>query len=196
MCDNHPNLLWIITDHLRYQALSGNGNLNVDTPNIDRLAQEGVACDYAISQYPVCTPFRAGLVTGQYNHINGVRVHGDLLPPDRRTIAHAFRDAGYRTSWVGKWHLAGVNGVAGWSAGEDYWVHPFLRGGFEDWFGFDVSNNSSEYFDEEFYQKISDEFAFFCKNFEVNQIDILRDSFHLKTNYLLTIIEILECLKE
>ena len=80
-------------------------------------------------------------MTGQYCHKNGVRVNGDILTPDKGTIAHAFRDAGYRTSYVGKWHLAGVNGAGNFWAGEDFWVHPSLRGGFEDWFGFDQSTN-------------------------------------------------------
>ena len=141
MADNRPNLLWIMTDQLRYHALGCSGDANTQTPNIDRLAAEGVACDAAFSHYPVCMPFRAGLLTGQYNNVNGVRIHGDLLPPDRRTIAHAFRQAGYRTSWVGKWHLASVSSLSGWTSGEDYWVHPFLRGGFEDFYGFDLSNH-------------------------------------------------------
>jgi len=84
-------------------------------------------------------------VSGQYATTCGVPLHGDFLHHDRRTVAHTFREAGYRTSYVGKWHLAGEHGInmvseQGW-AGEDYWVHPELRGGFEDWFGFNLSNN-------------------------------------------------------
>jgi len=140
-----PNLLWLFCDQLRYHALSCSGDPNVETPNIDRLAAEGVRFTNAFSHYPVCVPFRAGLVTGQYATTCGVPLHGDILHHDRRTVAHAFREAGYRTSYVGKWHLAGEHGInlvseAGW-AGEDYWVHPDLRGGFEDWFGFNLSNN-------------------------------------------------------
>ena len=138
-----PNLLWIFCDQLRAQALSCNGDPNISTPHIDRLAREsgGVNFSLACSQYPICSPFRAGLITGTYAHINGLRVHGDLLPPDRRTIAHAFINSGYRTSWYGKWHMASVQGVLGWKAGADYWVHPLLRGGFQDWCGFDCSNH-------------------------------------------------------
>ena len=138
-----PNLLWLFCDQLRYHALACNGDRNIRTPNLDRLAGEGVRCTDAVSHYPVCMPFRAGLVTGQYAHVHGLRVQGDLLPPQRRTIAHAFRQAGYRTSWVGKWHLAGEHGshhFGGWQ-GQDFWVDPKLRGGFEDWYGFNVSNN-------------------------------------------------------
>ena len=127
------NLLWLFCDQLRYHALACNGDRNVATPNLDRLAGGGVRCTHAVSHYPVCMPFRAGLVTGQYAHVHGLRVQGDLFPPQSRTIAHAFRQAGYRTSWVGKWHLAGEH--------QDFWVDPQLRGGFEDWYGFNVSNN-------------------------------------------------------
>ena len=134
-----PNLLWIMADELRHHALGCNGSANVRTPNIDRLAGEGAVCETAISQYPVCMPFRAGLVTGQYAHVHGLRVHGDLLAPDTRTIAHAYRSAGYRTSYVGKLHLASTN--SNWSTGEEFWVHPRLRAGFEDFFGFDLSNH-------------------------------------------------------
>jgi arylsulfatase A-like enzyme len=86
-------------------------------------------------------PFRGGLVTGQHANLNGVRLHGDFLTPDRKTIAHAFKDSGYRTSWVGKWHLSGGLSAFGWNDGADFWVHPYLRGGFEDWFGFELSNH-------------------------------------------------------
>ena len=139
MTERRPNVLWIMADQLRHQALACNGDPNAQTPNIDRLAAEGVVCETAVSHYPVCMPFRAGLVTGQYAHVHGLRVHGDLLTPERRTVAHAFQRAGYRTSYVGKLHLAG--GVSNWTTGEEFWVHPWLRGGFEDFFGFDISNH-------------------------------------------------------
>ena len=142
---SRPNVLWIFADQLRFQALGSSGDPNVSTPNLDRLAAEGVRCTTAVSQYPVCTPFRAGLMTSRHATACGVPRHGDFLPPGSDTVAHAFGRGGYRTSYVGKWHLAGARGAntvsaAGW-AGEDFWVHPSLRGGFEDWFGFNVSNN-------------------------------------------------------
>jgi len=132
-------MLWIMADQLRYQALACNGDPNARTPNIDRLAAEGTICQTAVSQCPVCMPFRGGLVTGQYGHINGLRVHGDLLSPDRRTIAHTCRAAEYRTSYVGKLHLASTN--SNWSTGEEFWVHPRMRAGFEEFSGFDISNH-------------------------------------------------------
>lgn len=146
--DRRPNVLWIVADQLRFHALGCNGDPNVATPAIDALAAQGVRCTNAFSHYPVCMPFRAGLMTGQYAHVNGVMRHGDFLDPNARTVAHEFGDAGYRTSYVGKWHLAPESGAAlvtpgGW-AGQDFWVHPRMRGGFQDWFGFNISNNYYE----------------------------------------------------
>ncbi len=136
---NKPNLLWIFADQLRHHALGCNGDPNSKTPNIDRLAAEGCVCETAVSHAPVCMPFRAGLVTGQYAHTHGLRVHGDLLSPEARTIAHAYREQGYRTSYVGKLHLASTN--SDWSTGDEFWVHPRMRAGFEDFWGFDLSNH-------------------------------------------------------
>ena len=145
---NRYDVLWIMADQLRFHALSSSGDPNVVTPNIDRLVAEGVRCSAACSQYPVCVPFRAGLVTGRYASANGTTRHGDFLDPRARTVAHAFREAGFRTSWVGKWHLAPEAGAHmvtpdGW-IGQGFWVHPAFRGGFEDWFGFNVANNYYE----------------------------------------------------
>lgn len=147
MPTDRPNLLWIMCDQLRAQALGchGDANLAGHTPHLDRLAAEGADFTLACSQYPVCMPFRGGLVTGQHAHVHGLRVHGDMLPPPERPIARAFNEAGYRTSWFGKWHLASVQSPAGWKehdAGTDYWVHPDLRAGFTDWCGFDFSNHA------------------------------------------------------
>ncbi len=112
---DRPNLLWIFADQLRHQALACNGEANARTPHFDRLAAEGTAVATAVSHCPVCMPFRAGLMTGQYAHRHGLRVHGDLLRPGTPTVAHAYRDAGYRTSYVGKLHLASTN--SDWSTG-------------------------------------------------------------------------------
>jgi arylsulfatase A-like enzyme len=140
-----PNVLWIVADQLRYQALSSSGDPNVTTPHIDRLVAEGVSCTGAVSQYPVCVPFRASLVTGNLSPRNGTVRHGDFLPPGTPTVAHAFEAAGYRTSYVGKWHLQPETGAAfvtpGGFIGQGYWVHPAFRGGFEEWCGFNVSNH-------------------------------------------------------
>ncbi len=135
------NVLWIFVDQLRVQSLSCHGDPNVRTPNIDRLAAEGVDLTRAFSTCPICTPARGCVMTGQYPSTNGILYLGDLLLPQQPTAAHAFRRAGYRTSYVGKWHLASQQNPFGHNEGAEYWVHPLLRGGFEDWFGFELSNH-------------------------------------------------------
>jgi arylsulfatase A-like enzyme len=141
MTPRRPNLLWLFCDQLRWHSLSCNGDSNVETPNLDRLASEGANFANAYTCCSVCSPARAGVMTGQYCNVNGVRYLGDLLTSDRLTVAHAFSEAGYRTSYYGKWHLASTQNAFSHNEGADYWVHPLLRGGFEDWCGFELSNN-------------------------------------------------------
>lgn len=136
-----PNVLWIFVDQLRFQSLSCTDDPNVHTPNIDRLAAEGVSFTHAVSTCTVCTPARAAVMTGQYPSKTGILYLGDLLLPSQPTVSHAFRAAGYRTSYVGKWHLASAQNPYGHNEGSEYWVHPLLRGGFEDWFAFELSNH-------------------------------------------------------
>jgi len=135
------NVLWLFCDQLRYHNLSCNGDRNIETPNLDRLAREGANFTNAYTCCPVCSPARGAVMSGQFCNVNGVRYLGDLLAPQRRTVAHAFGEAGYRTSYVGKWHLASTQNAFSHNEGADYWVHPLLRGGFADWFGFELSNH-------------------------------------------------------
>lgn len=143
-----PNVLWVMADQFRYVSMGRAGDPNARTPHLDAFTRQGVWCTDAVSHYPVCMPYRAGLVTGLRPARNGVLRHGDFLDPSARTVAHAFKEHGYRTSWVGKWHLAPESGAAyvtpqGW-IGQDFWVHPRFRGGFDDWLAFNISNNYLE----------------------------------------------------
>jgi arylsulfatase A-like enzyme len=100
-----PNILFVFADQLRYDSLACNGNLVVQTPNIDRLAREGVSFDRAYSSCPICSPYRGQLLTGNYSHVNGVVCNEYRLFDGQRTLAHRLGDQGYRTAYVGKWHL-------------------------------------------------------------------------------------------
>jgi len=102
-----PNLLFVFSDQQRAQDAGFMGNAQVMTPNLDRLAEEGVVFTHAVSTCPVCTPYRAALLTGKYPLSNGMVLNDVRLPITERTIAHCLRDAGYRTGYVGKWHLDG-----------------------------------------------------------------------------------------
>jgi arylsulfatase A-like enzyme len=103
----HPNIVVIITDDQGHGDLGTHGNPVIHTPNIDRLAREGVRCkSFYVS--PVCAPTRASLLTGRYNYRTGVTdtyLGRAMMHPDETTLAEILRDAGYRTGIFGKWHL-------------------------------------------------------------------------------------------
>jgi arylsulfatase A-like enzyme len=101
------NVIVVLCDQLRRSALSCYGDPNVETPNVDRLAEEGVRFENACSTYPVCVPARFTMVTGEYAHTRGVPSIDYSLSPAEDTIADAFSAAGHETAHVGKWHLAG-----------------------------------------------------------------------------------------
>ncbi|MBN1488675.1 MAG: sulfatase [Phycisphaerae bacterium] len=100
-----PNILFVFADQLRYTALGSSGNEVVRTPNLDRLAGEGMAFDQAFSSHPLCSPYRAQILTGRYGHCTGVIDNEYRLKPDQVTLAQVLGNAGYHTGFIGKWHL-------------------------------------------------------------------------------------------
>ncbi len=120
-----PNIVVVIADQMRAHAMGAMGNEQVITPNLDQLAAEGFITSNAISGHPVCTPFRAQLLTGRYSHSTGVIVNDIRLPDDAVIFPEVLKRAGYTTGYIGKWHLSGdrndpVDAVSrrGW----DYWA--------------------------------------------------------------------------
>src|SRR5262245_24236970 len=89
-----PNILFILPDEWRCQSAGYNGDPNVRAPVLDRLAAESVSFDTAISGTPVCCPFRASLMTGQYPLTNGVFINDVELQPNGATLGQAFQAAG------------------------------------------------------------------------------------------------------
>ena len=102
-----PNILIIFPDQMRASAMACDGNRDVKTPNIDRLAAEGVRFHRTYANVPVCCPARATLLTGTYPHVNGMLGNDLRLREEQVTLAEILCDAGYRTGFVGKWHLDG-----------------------------------------------------------------------------------------
>ena len=106
MVMNHPNILWICTDQQRFDTLGCYGNKFVHTPNLDRLAEQGVLFEYCYSQSPVCTPSRASFLTGRYPRTTRCRQNGQSIPADEVLITRSLADVGYTCGLAGKLHLS------------------------------------------------------------------------------------------
>lgn len=102
-----PNILLLLPDQMRGSAMGVAGNPDVQSPHLDRLAREGVRFKRTYANVPVCCPARAILLTGTYPHVNGMIANDLRLRESEITIAEILRDAGYRTGFIGKWHLDG-----------------------------------------------------------------------------------------
>ena len=105
-----PNFVVILADDLGYGDLGIQGHSKIRTPEIDRMAREGVRLTEFYSPAPTCTPARVGMLTGRYPYRSGlVRVLIPKekwgLPQSEITLAEALRENGYATALVGKWHL-------------------------------------------------------------------------------------------
>ncbi len=111
MTDNNrkPNILWICTDQQRYDTLGCYGNPFVVTPNIDRLAENGMLFENCFSQSPVCTPSRASFLTGRYPRTTRCRQNGQDIPPDEKFVTRLLKDEGYVCGLSGKLHTSRCN---------------------------------------------------------------------------------------
>ena len=126
-----PNVVLILADDLGYGDLGCYGQSKIRTPNIDRLASEGIRFTQAYAGSTVCAPSRCSLMTGMHNGHNRVRdnlPHGVFLQPDDVTVAEVLKQAGYRTGAIGKWSLGnpGSWGVPNYQ-GFDYWYGHLIQ---------------------------------------------------------------------
>lgn len=128
-----PNVIVFFTDQQRWDTTGVHGNPLGLTPNFDRMAQKGTHLFNTFTCQPVCAPARSTLQTGLYATQTGVWRNGLALSPEKKTLAHYFREAGYRTGYIGKWHLADQEPVP-----EDQ------RGGYEYWLGANLLEFTSD----------------------------------------------------
>ena len=123
-----PNLVLILPDQMRGQDMGCAGNAEIHTPSLDRLASEGAYLPNTFANTPVCCPARAILMTGTYCHVNGMVANDLRLRESQETIAEWLKAAGYRTGFIGKWHLDGGQRLPGFvppgprRQGFDYWA--------------------------------------------------------------------------
>lgn len=113
--DSRPNILFIFTDDHGYQAMSCYGSRVNETPNLDRIANQGMRFDRCFVTNSICGPSRATILTGKYSHLNGFVRNGNTFNGGQQTVAKLLQKAGYETAMIGKWHLGSD------PTGFDYW---------------------------------------------------------------------------
>ena len=103
-----PNLVIVLSDQHSADMVGAYGNTQIITPNLDKLASEGMLLENAFSSQPVCTPFRGMLMSGMHPLKNGAFVNdAPLLPNKTNLLAEILKEKGYQTAYFGKWHLLG-----------------------------------------------------------------------------------------
>lgn len=145
-----PNLIVILADQWRAQEMGYEGQNQIITPNLDLFASQSLIFENAVSTLPVCAPWRASFLTGQYPLTHGIFYNDKPLPNEALTLAEIVKAEGYKTGYIGKWHLNGhVRGQDPFS-GRDNPVPADRRQGFDFWKVREVTHNynNSFYFDE------------------------------------------------
>jgi arylsulfatase A-like enzyme len=128
-----PNIVFITTDQQNCSTIGGYGGANAETPNLDRLAGEGLLLEHAYVTCPLCVPSRASMMSGRYPHVSGIMLNDDgreiEYPDGIKGLSDVLAESGYDCAYFGKWHL-GRDGTAqhGFSDGWE----TFLRESYED----------------------------------------------------------------
>lgn len=133
MTDSRPNIIFIMADDHAAKSISCYGAGINHTPNLDRLATEGMKFNHCYVTNSICTPSRAAILTGTHNHVNGVMTLDSKINKHLPNVAKHLRVGGYQTAMVGKWHLG--EGKDHEPTGFDYW---------------EVVPGQGEYFDPQF----------------------------------------------
>jgi len=123
LAEKRPNIVFVLVDQWRASAFGYTGDPNVKTPQLDKLAAQSVNFANAVSMLPVCTPYRAALITGRSPITTGMFLNDIYLPESELCMGEIFQEAGYNTAYIGKWHLDGH--------GRTWYIPPERRQGFD-----------------------------------------------------------------
>ena len=155
--ETRPNVLFVLADQWRGSALEmGPANDNsyaetgkqlLKTPRLKAFGDEGVRLDHAYATKPVCTPNRSAIITGKYPHETGMFDNDLMLPPDIPCMTDVFKDAGYRTYYVGKWHMDGTGKGTTGTPAAGFVPKNWRRRGIDR---FDGMNRGHSYFENSF----------------------------------------------
>ena len=118
--DNQPNILLILCDDHRFDAMGFMGHPFIETPHMDRLAREGTHFENAFVTTSLCSPSRASILTGLYAHNHGVIDNYNPVREDLTFFPELLRKGGYETAFIGKWHMGG--NIDHPQRGFDHWV--------------------------------------------------------------------------
>jgi len=113
--EERPNIIFIMTDDHATQAMSAYGSLINKTPNLDRIANNGIRFDRTYCTNSICAPSRAVILTGKHSHLNGVLNNAQTFDGSQQTLPKLMQQGGYQTAMIGKWHLKSH------PTGFDYW---------------------------------------------------------------------------
>lgn len=138
-----PNVVFILVDQWSANALGYSGDPNVITPSLDAFAGKAVNFSNTVSVCPVCTPYRASLLTGRYPTSTGMFLNDAYLPDEELCLAEIYKNEGYSTAYFGKWHLDGH--------GRLDFTPPERRQGFDYWMALECSHdyNNMPYYDND-----------------------------------------------
>lgn len=150
MKNDKPNIVVLFSDQQRWDTLGCYGQRLPVSPNLDQMAAEGVRFEHAFTCQPVCGPVRGALQTGKYPTQIGCEVNNRHLPLQADTLAKRMTAAGYKTGYIGKWHLA--SGPNRFDEGVDpnYRILPVpeeFRGGYDYWLASDTLEYTSHAYD-------------------------------------------------
>jgi arylsulfatase A-like enzyme len=148
-----PNIVFMFSDQQRWDTCGCYGQPLDTTPNLDRLAAEGVRFENAFTCQPVCGPARACLQTGKYATEVGCHTNHRLLPLDEKTLAHHLSAQGYDTAYIGKWHLASCGPRGGADDFRTRPVPPERQGGYDHWLASDTLEYTSHGYDGHMFDK-------------------------------------------